>query len=38
MIAASEGHLDVVKYLIEERNASISDIDDVRIILYHLYH
>jgi hypothetical protein len=29
-ITASEGHLDVVKYLIEERNASINDTDDIR--------
>jgi hypothetical protein len=32
IIPASEGYVDVVKYLIEERNASISDTDDVRII------
>jgi hypothetical protein len=30
MIAAYGGHLDVIKYLIEERNASISEIDKVR--------
>jgi hypothetical protein len=30
MLAANEGHLVVIKYLIEKRDASISETDNVR--------
>jgi ankyrin repeat protein len=35
ILAVSQGHLDVVKYLIEERNAITGDTDNVRKFEYH---
>jgi hypothetical protein len=34
MLAAGGGHLDVIRYLIEERNGSIGETNDVRQFEY----